>query len=736
MDHPTNDRSSGRERQVARAEPRGLGGNDPSAAAMKDRTARLAWRHLGATVALVALVALGTAGCTSSGSGGAPPPGHPSGRLSRFDNCGELLATIRQDARLKVSIQADQLREQGAWVREGGGEPPIFSPGPEPMPVDDGAPDDFTDTNVQVAGVDEADVLETDGQRIFLLHGSELIVAAAWPPSALAVSSRLALEGSPVGLFVDGDRAAIVSSIWDDGRLGGDDSCGGLGGPLPRPMLLEGDVGAPIACGTPFTKITLADLSDGAPRVTREVYVEGYYSGARRHGDAVRVITQRGWGSPITVPEPWVTLWGTEPPADEAAFDARVDQWKEQALAAIDQSSLDGWLPAIAESRPGGGLGESALACSDVHIPAAGVGEDGSSSIVALDLDDPTAEIRSTLVMGGASTVFASLDTMVLVSPQWGAFAQGEESDRSALHLFALAGFETNYQASGFVAGQTPSSFALDTADGILRVATTVTTLDQSGTSTETSNRITTLRAAGEGLEVVGATPDLAPGERIFGVRFLGDLGYLVTFRQIDPLFVIDLADPAAPTVLGEVELPGFSEYIHPLGDGHLLTIGRDADETGRTRGVALRIFDVTDPTAPRLAHVELLAGEGWTPAETDHLAFTYDSRLGLLALPFNRWHPNWAASLLLYDVDPDAGFRQVAEILDPGPVGGPDCIASDVAVCGPQAEMRRGLFIEDHVYAWSTTSLRTHALADPAAPVAVVPLPDLYGAGPEPVIF
>ncbi len=719
MDHPMNDKFSRRERE----------GLQPEAS-------RIAWRHLAATAALAALVALGTAGCTSSGSGGAPPPGQPNGRLARFEDCDDLLATVRQDARLKVSIQADQLREQSVYVREGGGGPPIFAPAPEPQPVDDGAPDDFTDTNVQVPGVDEADILETDGQRIFLLHGNELMVLAAWPPAALAVSSRLTIEGSPTGLFVTGDRAAVVSSIWDDGRLGGDESCRGLGGPLPGPMLIDGGIGAPIACGTPFTKLTLADLSSGTPRVTREVYIEGYYSGARRHGDAVRVITQRGWGSPITVPEPWVTIWGAEPPIDEAAFKARVDLWEEQALAAIDQSSLDGWLPAIGESSPGGGLGESALACADVHIPAAGVGEDGSSTIVTVDLDDPAAEIRSTLVMGGANTIFAGLDTLVLASPQWGAFAQGEESDRSALHLFALAGFETNYLASGFVAGQTPSSFALDTAGGILRVATTVTSLENSGTSTQTSNRITTLRPAGESLEVAGATPDLAPGERIFGVRFLGDLGYLVTFRQVDPLFVIDLADPAAPTVLGEVELPGFSEYIHPLGDGHLLTIGRDADETGRTRGVALRIFDVTDPTAPRLDHLELLPGEGWTPAETDHLAFTYDSRLGLLALPFNRWHPNWAASLLVYDVDPDAGFRQVAEILDPGPVDGPECITSAVVVCGAQAEMRRGLFIEDHVYAWSTASLRTHALADPTAPVAVVPLPDLYGGGPEPAVF
>lgn len=695
-------------------------------------------RQRSAAVRLAAallLVGVGLAGCSSPGSdspGGNPAPNRPNGRLAQFEDCDALLGAIQADARIKVAIQADQLRTQAFFVREEAGSPPIFF-GPEPIPVDNGQPDEFTETNVQVAGVDEADAIETDGQRISLLQGNELVTLTAWPPSALAVESRLVIEGSPLGLFADGERAAVVSSVWDNGSLGGDDSCRGIGLPQPQPFMGDVAIGAPIACGTPFTKITMVDLVGTTPTATREVYVEGNLIAARRHNNAVRIISQRGWGLPIALPDPWATIWGTEAPVDEAAFKARVDAWEEEALAAVDASSLDGWLPTLGEPAPGGGLTGSSLSCGDVHIPAAGVGEDGSSTIVTLDLDDDASAIRSTLVLGGAGTTYASLDTLVLASPQWGAFQQGEETDRTALHFFALDGFETNYQASGFVAGQPLSSFALDARDGLLRIATTVTSTNDPDGTTNTASRITTLRPVGEGLETVGATPDLAPGERIFAVRFLGDLAYLVTFRQIDPLFVIDLADPEIPTVLGEVELPGFSEYIHPLGNGRLLTIGRDADETGATRGLALRLFDVSDPTAPRLDHVELLPGEGWSPAEGNHLAFTFDARLGLLALPFNNWQPNWTAALVLYSIDATSGIEQVGEILDPGP-DSPECVASDVAICGGQTSMQRGLFIEDHVYAWSSSSLRVHALADLTEPVAIAPLPNPWGGGGEPV--
>jgi uncharacterized secreted protein with C-terminal beta-propeller domain len=190
--------------------------------------------------------------------------------------------------------------------------------------------------------------------------------------------------------------------------------------------------------------------------------------------------------------------------------------------------------------------------------------------------------------------------------------------------------------------------------------------------------------------------------------------------------------------VLGEVELPGFSEYIHPLGEGHLLTVGRDADLDGRPRGVALRIFDVTDPGAPSLSHVEILPGEGWSPAESDHLAFTFDTRLGLLALPYTRYDGPYRSSLVLIGVDAATGFSVRGEIDHEG-IGGEPCPVPPPDVAEPCrffAEMRRGLFIEDAVYSISSAAVVVNALGDLENPIAEVVLPAPPASPPGPIPF
>jgi uncharacterized secreted protein with C-terminal beta-propeller domain len=358
--------------------------------------------------------------------------------------------------------------------------------------------------------------------------------------------------------------------------------------------------------------------------------------------------------------------------------------------------------------------------CAAVHVPPPGLTGDGTTRIVALDMHDADAPIHDASIFGNAASVYASTDVLLLAQPDWSWLPDGgEATDRTAIHAFALASDPpaTSYLASGFVPGTPLSQFAFDVQDDIIRVATTV----RSFTGDPSTSRITTASIDDGALVTLGATPDLAPGEDIRAVRFLGTRAYLVTFQQIDPLFVIDLADPAAPRVLGEVELPGFSEYIHPLGPTHLLTIGQDVDPFGLIRGAALRIFDVSDPAAPRLTHQELLNGAGWTPAATDHLAFTFDASRGVLALPFSRFDGSYLVSLLLYAVDATTGFDLRAEI-DHGHLAPELCQHG----CAHLVEMRRGLFIEDWVYSISSIAVQAHALDDLTTPVATAALPGL----------
>jgi uncharacterized secreted protein with C-terminal beta-propeller domain len=235
-------------------------------------------------------------------------------------------------------------------------------------------------------------------------------------------------------------------------------------------------------------------------------------------------------------------------------------------------------------------------------------------------------------------------------------------------------------------------------------------------------SRVTTLRIEGEDLQTLGATEDLAPGEQLFAVRFLGARAYLVTFRRIDPLFVVDVADPAHPQVLGQVDMPGFSEYLHPLDDGHLITIGVGANEPGTPVGVGvvLRLFDVRDPAMPRLTAVQMLAADVWSPARSNHLAFTFDSRHGLVALPYSRvqFFDAPRSSLVLVSVDATAGFAVRGEI-DHQSLA-PPCSRTVDDPCFSFVEMERGLFIDDWVYSISSAGVRVNAVDD-LTPVATV---------------
>jgi hypothetical protein len=233
--------------------------------------------------------------------------------------------------------------------------------------------------------------------------------------------------------------------------------------------------------------------------------------------------------------------------------------------------------------------------------------------------------------------------------------------------------------------------------------------------------RVTTARIQDGALVTLGESPDIAPTEQLRAARFLGDRAYLVTFFQVDPLFVVDLADPAHPRALGTVELPGFSEYLQPLDAGHLLTIGRDVRD-GRLLGVALRLFDVADPTAPALTAEYVLPPDASTPAETDHLAFTYDA-LGLLALPVDRYEPGLRATLDVLAVDP-AGAIDLRGTVDHGAAAFVPCPPPyEFEGCQTYESMLRGLFIGDAVYSLSTTTLQVHALDDLATPLATVRL-------------
>jgi uncharacterized secreted protein with C-terminal beta-propeller domain len=289
----------------------------------------------------------------------------------------------------------------------------------------------------------------------------------------------------------------------------------------------------------------------------------------------------------------------------------------------------------------------------------------------------------------------------------------------TSIHKFILDPSQpepVRYAASGEVTGWILDQFSMSEHDGYLRVASTEFDWWWGGTpDVEQASSVTVLADAGRGhLREVGHVGGLGPGERIFAVRFMGSRGYVVTFEQIDPLFTLDLSDPGNPTVVGELEVTGFSSYLHPIGDDWLLAVGQEADAEGRVLGLAVSIFDIRDFANPTLAHRYLIEGDdrtwSWSEALSDHHAFTYHR--GVLSVPvYISGEEGRFSGLLMLTVDPEKGIAEL------GRIDHQDLTKSDY-----RAWMRRSVYIEDAVYSLSSAGVKVNSLEDPTVELAKVP--------------
>ncbi len=199
----------------------------------------------------------------------------------------------------------------------------------------------------------------------------------------------------------------------------------------------------------------------------------------------------------------------------------------------------------------------------------------------------------------------------------WQEWSDDYETD---LHAFAIApGERTEYVASGTVRGSLLNQFSLDEYEGYLRVISTDSSPWDESNQSETS--LVVLQEQNDRLAIVGEVGGLGKGETLFSARLMDDIGFAVTFRQTDPFYVLDLSEPTNPRISGELKIPGVSTYLHPIGDRMVLGLGQDATEDGRTTGLKLSLFDVSDPTDPREVSVWTLP-DSYSPAEHDHRAF------------------------------------------------------------------------------------------------------------------
>jgi uncharacterized secreted protein with C-terminal beta-propeller domain len=274
--------------------------------------------------------------------------------------------------------------------------------------------------------------------------------------------------------------------------------------------------------------------------------------------------------------------------------------------------------------------------------------------------------VDSDALMTDASTVYASPRSLVVATERW-AGEGGSGAGTTQLHRFeASARGTTAYRASGEVRGHVLNQFSLSELDGRLRVATTeVPEWIDAAPRRESESFVTVLEERAGRLAEVGRVGGLGRGERIFAVRFIGDVGYVVTFRQVDPLYTVDLSNPASPRVLGELKIRGYSAYLHPVGEGLLLGVGQDATAEGRQLGTQVSLFDVSDLRAPRRLHAWSLGSAFSSSAvEFDHHAFLWWPPAKLAVVPVEAYdrEPAFAGAVGLR-VDRSAGIAEAGRV-------------------------------------------------------------------------
>jgi hypothetical protein len=324
----------------------------------------------------------------------------------------------------------------------------------------------------------------------------------------------------------------------------------------------------------------------------------------------------------------------TPPQWQTRAYDgnARSDQDTiELNRRSIAETGIDAWTPQYELTTSAGTTRGELLGCDRVHQPAEFAGFD---MISLLDIDVSTGlpgELAPTAAVGvlaSGQTVYASLDRFYVATNRWfpvDVQAQGDAADAwnesysTDLHAFAIgSGEPVTYLASGSVAGSLRNQFSMSEHDGFLRIFTTT---GSPWGQLDSETQLVVL-AEGDGrLEQVGSVGGLGRGETLYSARMIGDRGYAVTFRQVDPFYVLDLSDPAAPAVTGELKIPGFSTYLHPVGEHRVLGVGKAATDDGQVTGFKLSLFDVTDPADPLEIDTWTLDGAE-SAAEYDHRAF------------------------------------------------------------------------------------------------------------------
>src|SRR6059036_1810932 len=482
----------------------------------------------------------------------------------------------------------------------------LYNPNPAPQPLSgnglattasssssySGTIPTHSETNAQVAGVDELDTVKNDGTYLYTVTNNTVAIVLAYPVVDAREVARLSVNGSIQGIFIGGSQLVIISQHFQY---------------YPAPYTFTGAptvaggasmIAVPAYSYDQTSSIWVFDVSNHSnPILTTTIIANGTLSGARLIGNYVYMISTQPIGcvGPVPVPE-----------------------------NIVNGNSLT-MLP-------------SQIYHSDVADYA-----QSFTTVIGADLSQANpAPTAKTFLIGTSSNIYVSLNQVYLTQPIW------SQTEQTTIHRISIDGSSINYEATGTVPGHVLNQFSMDEYNGYFRIATNdygyarplaVASGSQPTTYVQPVQH-TNLYVLDGSLHIVGMLEGLSPGESFYAARFSGDRAYLVTFQRVDPLFVIGLQNPQNPRVLGQLVIPGVSDYLQPYDEYHLIGFGKSSinmtwENAALFQGLKLSLFDVTDPASPKDTS-DFLAGDRGSdsPALTDHTSILFDRSLNLLVIP------------------------------------------------------------------------------------------------------
>lgn len=500
-----------------------------------------------------------------------------------------------------IQIQEDAMTPQVPHLK-------ALAPLPAEAPAGGAGNFEFSTTNVQVAGVDEADIVKSDGKHLYIVSNSEIIIAQAYPAESARVLSRVSCAGNPLGIFIK-DNVLVTFT------------------PSPSPWGL---------------RVSTYEVSKKeAPALKGEFILRGgSYVTSRLVGNYVYLIVHapvRDKEGEIRLPEivedsAKVTVIPVE---RVQHFDFPYAGYQYTAMITLNLKDLS----RRTEILLGGTTQEIFMSQENLYLASPGTGDIIPLLEKIANTLPPKAKVELKKLIQADIPLEEKIERF---------FAQEEFKERlgeiqedlastlnqTTVHKFGVSGYTFDYRGQAQVPGHILNQFSMDEHEGYFRIATT--TRNRSWGESENNIFI-----YDKSLKETGRLTGLAPGERIYAARFLGNRVYLVTFRETDPFFVIDLKDPASPKMLGYLKIPGFSNYLHPYDENHLIGIGKETEIEAapppRARAVKIALFDVTDPENPKeLSKHVLEKGGSQSLALEDHRAFLFSKTKGLLAIPIS----------------------------------------------------------------------------------------------------